>query len=170
MDTEIRTERLTLRRAGPEDIDALHALVSDFDVVKMTASWPYPANRDFTATRSHPFDPALGMVGPVFLGADLIGMMGVDATAPDATRANMGYMFARAHWGNGYATEMGRALLSHGWQQYGWEAVSACVFDDNPASGRVLQKLGFVETGSCAGFCTARGSDLPLKTYRLDRP
>ena len=82
MDTEIVTDRLTLRRARPGDAAALHALASDFDVVKMTASWPWPPDRAFTKSRAAPFDPALGMAGVVLLGGQLIGMMGALTAEP----------------------------------------------------------------------------------------
>ncbi len=170
MDTEICTERLVMRRARAEDYDAIHALVDDFDVVKMTGSWPFPPDPDLIARRSEPSDAALGMVGPVFLAGELIGIVGANSAAPEASAGELGYMFARAHWGRGYATEIGRALIAHVWQRYAWEMITACVFDDNPASGRVLEKLGFAQTGHCTAYCTARAAELPTLTYRLDRP
>lgn len=166
MDTEIVTDRLRLRRARPEDLDALHALVSDWDVVKQTATWPWPPDRAFTATRAEPMSPEKGMAGPVFEGDTLVGMIGVNATD---NGAELGYMFARAHWGRGFATEIGRAVIVHAFATYDWPAIQACVFDENPASGRVLRKLGFEETGPCTGACAARGETLPTRTFRLVR-
>lgn len=167
MAPEIVTDRLCLRPPRPEDIDGLHALASDWEVVKQTATWPWPPDRAFTATRAKPVAPARGMAGPVFAGDTLVGMMGV--TVSD-TGADLGYMFARAHWGKGFATEIGRALIARAFATYDWGAIEACVFDDNPASARVLLKLGFAETGPCAGVCAARGATLPTRTFRLVRP
>lgn len=167
MDTEIVTGRLRLRRARPADFDALHALVSDYEVVKMTGSWPWPPDRDLTASRATPFDPEKGLVGPVFLGAELIGVVGV---SEDGGNGDFGYMFARAHWGKGYATEMGRAVLAHAWGRYDWPVIEACVFEGNPASSRVLEKLGFTEVGACVHACAARGEMLPTRSFRLPRP
>jgi len=167
METEITTERLLLRRVRPSDFAALQELVSDFEVVKMVSSWPYPADIAFTKTRIHPFPAEKGMIGPVFLGDELIGTMGVSMGEEGA---GMGYMFARAHWGKGYATEIGYALIAHAWASYDWPDISASVFNDNPASARVLEKLGFVETGCGKGPCRARGVSLPMRNYRLTRP
>ncbi|WP_421704273.1 GNAT family N-acetyltransferase [Aliiroseovarius sp.] len=164
MDTELRTDRLLLRRARPSDLDALHAMVSDYDVVSQTASWPWPADRTFTATRCEPMDPARGLSGPVFLGEKLVGMMGLHDDG------ELGYMFARAHWGKGFATEMGRAVITHGFANYDWPELKACVFTGNPGSARVLEKLGFVETGPCEGACKARGGVFPTRTFTLKRP
>jgi len=163
---EIVTDRLRWRRADPADLDGLHALVSDFEVVKNTATWPSPPDRRFTESRCVPFDLHKGLVGHVFCEDVLVGAIGV---SQGATGADMGYMFGREHWGRGYATEIGRALIDAAFARYDWPAISACVFDDNPTSGRVLAKLGFTETGRCAGPCAARGRDLAMRTYRLDR-
>lgn len=164
MQDEIRTERLFLRRARPSDLDALHELVSDYEVVSQTASWPWPVDRTFTATRCVPMDPARGISGPVFLGEALVGMMGVHDDG------EMGYMFARAHWGKGFATEMGRALVSHAFATYDWPELKACVFTGNPGSVRVLEKLGFTEAGPCSSDCKARGGVFPTRTFTLKRP
>lgn len=164
---EITTERLFWRRADPGDLDALHALVSDYEVVKDTATWPSPPDRAFSAGRCVPFDLDKGLVGHVFLAGSLIGAMGVNG---GETGGVLGYMFARAHWGRGYATEIGRALVAAAFARYAWPEISACVFDVNPASARVLEKLGFEVTGHCAGPSAARGATLPMRTFRLGRP
>lgn len=167
MDTEIVTERLTLRRTRLEDLDALHALASDFEVVKQTSTWPWPPDRTFTATRAVPMAPEIGMGGPVFAGDELVGMMGVSVA--DGT-PGLGYMFARAHWGRGFATEMGQALIAHCWARYDWPEITAAVLSGNPASARVLLKLGFGEGPAGTGPSAAQGGVFETRTFRLARP
>lgn len=167
MDTEIVTERLRLRRTRPEDLDGLHALASHWDVVKQTATWPWPADRAFTARRAAPMDPGVGMGGPVFLGREIVGMIGVSA---DKGPAELGYMFAPAHWGRGYATEIARALIAHAWAAYDWPEIHADVLSANPASARVLLKLGFEEGAPSTGPSAAQGGTFPTRTFRLARP
>lgn len=169
MGDEIVTARLMLRRAGPDDLDGLHALASDWEVVRQTATWPWPPDRAFTSSRALPLDPALGLGGPVLAGGEIVGMMGVSRRASDA-RAELGYMFAPRHWGKGYATEIGGALLARAWAAYDWPAIHAAVFRDNPASARVLEKLGFVEGPETVGPGAARGGMFPLRTFHLARP
>lgn len=168
MDTEIATARLTLRRARAQDLDGLHGLGCDWELVKQTATWVWPANRAFTATRAQPIDPGIGIAGPVFAGHEMVGMMGLTASGGDG--AELGYMFARAHWGKGYATEIGRALLAYAWRAYDWPWIDAVVFAANPASARVLEKLGFVEGAAGIGACAARGGSFATRTFRLARP
>lgn len=167
MDTEIATARLRLRRMRPGDVDGLHRLVSDWDVVKQTATWPWPPDRAFTATRLAPVPEADGMGGPVLLGDDLVGTM--VAIAKHGI-AEFGYMFVPEVWGRGYATEMGRALIDHVWARFDWPAIHADVLVDNPASARVLEKLGFAEGPRGLGPSAARGGALPIRTFRLLRP
>ncbi len=164
MDTEIHTDRLKLRRSQPADLDEMHTLVSDFEVARMTATWPYPPDRTFTADRCAPMDPADGMAGPVFHGDVMVAMIG-------AYVGGLGYAVARPHWGNGYATEIGLALIPHVWATYDWPALTAEVMNDNPASARVLQKLGFTETGPTTCKSIARGpGDYPARAFILPRP
>ena len=166
--THLITERLTMRRCQPSDFDALYDLVSDIDVVRMTATWPHPADPDLTRERCQPFDPANGMVGVVLLEGTLIGSMGL-AKTPDE-KPQLGYMFARPHWGNGYATEMARALIDHCWATYDWPIIRADAFADNPASAHVLKKLGFAELQGSMGHSVARGDGAPLRVFQLLRP
>ena len=79
-------------------------------------------------------------------------------------------MFARAYWGQGYATEICIALVEAAFATGQWAQLKACVFDDNPGSGRVLEKLGFVEAAACRSFCTSRGQELPTRNFVLSAP
>ena len=166
MTDDIVTARLRLRPPRPGDRDALHALASDYEVVKQTATWPWPPDPGFSESRCQPIAAEAGLGGLVFRGEALVGMMGLHARA---TGGEMGYMFARDHWGQGYATEIGQALIAAGFARFDWPQIEACVFDTNPASGRVLEKLGFEETGRCEGPSAAQGLSLPLRTFRLRR-
>ena len=166
MADDIVTARLRLRPPLPGDRDALHGLASDYEVVKQTATWPWPPDRAFSASRCRPIAPEAGLGGLVFRDETLVGMIGLHAGAAGGT---LGYMFARAHWGQGYATEIGKALIAAGFARFDWPQIEACVFDTNPASGRVLEKLGFEETGRCEGPSAAQGLELPLRTFRLRR-
>jgi len=165
---EIRTTRLVLRPARPADAPALHAILSDWDVAKMTATWPWPPDPEASARRSVPFDPAKGLAGHIFLGDEMIGAM---AVKPSGGRPMLGYNIARAHWGRGYATEMGAALIAACWRLYDWPEIGATVFEENPASMRVLAKLGFAEYERGFGASLARGpGEWPVRRFRLARP
>ncbi len=167
MKTRLITDRLMMRRASAADYDAYHALASDFEVVKWTATWPWPAMPKHTLKRSKPFDPKQGMVGPIFHKGQMIGGMGVASHYVDGPELE--YMLSRDYWAS-FATEMARELIKHCWARYDWDQIGAGVFEGNDASARVLEKLGFSECGVQIASCRAQGKDLQLQKYVLTRP
>jgi RimJ/RimL family protein N-acetyltransferase len=79
----------------------------------------------------------------------------------------MGYWIARSHWGRGFATEACTALVDIA-RTLGLAQLEASHFIDNPASARVLDKLGFESTGLIAPRRNcARGADIPARLMRL---
>ena len=95
----------------------------------------------------------------------LVGACGLQRRPSGAVE--LGYWVARAHWGRGFATEAGRALIEIAYT-LGLAQLEASHFVDNPASGRVLEKLGFVATGlSAPRYSCARGGEAISRLYRL---
>ena len=146
-----RTPRLLLRPGFPEDAPALAAAIADQAIVRnlATAPWPYRM-RDAEAYLASPRDPVL----PSFLifertsGApQLAGACGLGRRPSGSVE--LGYWIARAHWGRGFATEAGRALIEIA-RALGLANLEGSHFLDNPASARVLEKLGFVPLGIVA--------------------
>jgi len=159
---DLRTARLRLRANLPQDVDAVMLMARDWLVVRNLAGWPWPADRDFAAGRCLPIPPQEGFGGAVCLDDQLIGGMGV-------VLGHLGYMFARAHWGHGYATEIGQAVVDHAFASYTWPVIQADVWADNPASARVLTKLGFEPVGKAMRPCAAQGREVPAIDYALTR-
>lgn len=144
----IRSERLFLRPAWPEDWAELHAAIDDAAVVRnlARAPWPYRPEdaRAFVNRMPDPRHPDFLVTLPGSEGARIIGCAGI---APGEQGAvELGYWIARDQWGRGYATEAARAVLSVA-RALGHRRIEASHFLDNPASGRVLRKLGFTPTG-----------------------
>ena len=69
----------------------------------------------------------------------------------------MGYCFAEASWGQGYATEAARALLDWAFGTFDLNRVQAETDTRNLASARVLEKLGFVREGTLREDCVVEG-------------
>ena len=79
----------------------------------------------------------------------------------------MGYWIARSHWGRGFATEACSALVDIA-RTLGLESIEGSHFIDNPASARVLEKLGFEARGIVAPrMSCARGKEVPARLMRL---
>ncbi len=76
----------------------------------------------------------------------LVGAIGL-SFAPDDGHAELGYWIGVPYWGRGYATEAARALVAYGFRALGLQRVHARHFASNPASGRVLRKIGMAHEG-----------------------
>lgn len=144
----IRSERLFLRPAWAEDWADVLAAINDAAVVRnlARAPWPYrPEDAQWFVNqpqdRRHP-DFLITLPGAD--GAHVIGCAGIAPS--DGGAVELGYWITRSHWGRGLATEAARAVLSVA-RALGYDRVEAGHFLDNPASGRVLRKLGFTATG-----------------------
>jgi RimJ/RimL family protein N-acetyltransferase len=164
-----RTERLLLRPGFPEDAPALARAIGDERVVRNLAVVPWPYSlRDAEAFLAAPRDPVL----PSLLilertnGAPrLVGACGLGRRPSGAVE--IGYWIARNDWGRGIATEACTALVDIA-RTLGLPALEASHFLDNPASGRVLEKLGFAASGIVAPrLCRARGEHVQARLYRL---
>ena len=78
----------------------------------------------------------------------------------------LGYWIARRFWGQGFATEAGMAVLAIA-AALGHSEATAAHFLDNPASGKVLRKLGFEPTGRIEErFSCGRGSAAQAVQYQ----
>lgn len=142
-----RTARLLLRPVWPEDWSALFEAINDEGIVcnLARAPWPYTADdaRHYAALPQNPKLPHFLLTLPGDNGQRLIGSCGL---GDRDGRAELGYWIAREHWGNGYAAEAGLYVCEMA-RLLGHKRLIAGHFIDNPASGRVLQKIGFRTTG-----------------------
>jgi RimJ/RimL family protein N-acetyltransferase len=75
----------------------------------------------------------------------VIGMIGL--TRKDKFATELGYWLGRTFWGRGLATEAADAVTAWAFDVWGRRVILASHFADNPASGRVLIKTGFLYTG-----------------------
>ena len=98
-----------------------------------------------------------------------IGWIGLQHWDHDNRSANLGYVFAEHAWGQGYATEAGRALLEWGFDVMDLNRVSAQTDTRNEASARVLTKLGFTLEGILRENVIVDGEVSDDATYSLLR-
>jgi RimJ/RimL family protein N-acetyltransferase len=164
-----RTPRLLLRPGFPEDAPALAAAIGDERIVRNLADAPWPYRlRDAEAYLASARDPVL----PSFLITErtdkaprLVGTCGLRRRPSGAVE--LGYWVAREHWGRGIATEACSAVVDIA-RALRLRTLEAGHFLDNPASRRVLEKLGFRPTGIVAPrLSCARGQEANVALYRL---
>lgn len=146
-----RTERLLLRPGWPEDAPALACAIGEEAIVRNLAHAPWP----YALADAEAFLGAESGALPRFLifartdaAPRLIG--GIALLGDESGDVALGYWIRRACWGQGFATEAGRAVVALAHRGLRIDRLVADHFRDNPASGRVLRKLGFHPTGVIA--------------------
>jgi RimJ/RimL family protein N-acetyltransferase len=145
----IETRRLALRSPAPGDESRLAELMADYDIARMTSRVPHPyglADAENFIEKVQSNDPA---TDHNFLieheDEGIIGGLGF--FTPPGEPLEVGYWIGRNWWGRGFASEALQGGLA--WAKASWRKryVVAGHFSDNPASGAVLCKAGFLYTG-----------------------
>lgn len=146
--TIIDTPRLHLRPWNDTDAPALYELARDPRIGTLCGWKPYECIDDaYEALSTFLAAPDSYAVTLTSTG-ELVGSIAlrVDNASAETTIADIGYWIGTPYWGNGYATEAGRAIIDRA-RELGVETVILKYFDGNDASRRVSEKLGFVWKG-----------------------
>lgn len=147
----LRTQRLFLRPAWPEDAPELARAIGQEQVVRMLARvpWPYREEhaRTWIETPRDPYLPNLLITLPDENGR-IVGCVGLHE---DGGQIEVGYWIEPGSWGRGYATEALTGLLALA-RLAGHQRIVSRHAADNPASGKVLRKAGFRPTGRARPF------------------
>jgi RimJ/RimL family protein N-acetyltransferase len=161
---EIVTARLTLRSARPDDLEAIHAVLSD---PCATRWWSTPPHATLEQTRG--WLDAMIVNGPdhpdfvIELDGRVIGKAGF-YEMPD-----VGYILHPDVWGRGLAVEAVGAAIDHVFRTQDVDALTADVDPENVASIRLLERLGFVRTGSGERTWNVGGAWKDSLYYTLSR-
>ena len=164
-----RTARLLLRPGWVEDAPALTEAFAREDIVMrlVTAPWPYAIDnavaylgRDRKAGEIDMLIFQRTMGTPRLIGGISLAARGNDL--------ELGYWIVPSHWRRGYATEAARAVVAAARDSLRIDRLVSSHFMDNPASGRVLDKLGFTATGREMRQSNARNADFTCITMALD--
>jgi ribosomal-protein-alanine N-acetyltransferase len=143
----LETERLVLRPYRVSDATAVHLYGSDPEVCRYTDFGPntWDDTLGFLQTAVHPIPPKIEL-GVTLRGDDAV-VGGVGAWAVAEGRWEMGWVLRRDLWGHGYATEATSCVFDAVARRGDVHTIFARCRPENPASARVMEKLGmrFVE-------------------------
>ena len=141
-------EKVTIRKLGAGDAEEMGRLVNDKDVVKWTATIPYPYTKK----------DALGYIrkcqrlgrarkGYVFAivkqSGEFVGLVSLLRVSQEHQCAEIGYWVGKRYWKKGCATEAVRLILRFGFGRLKLHRIYAVSFEKNIASAKVLKKCGF---------------------------
>ena len=150
----LTTERLILRPFVPEDAADVQRLAGDRAIADTTLNIPHPYEdgmaEEWISTHQRMFDEDKGLTLAVTAkhGGDLIGAISLMGINRRFSRAELGYWIGKPYWNEGYCTEAGLAVLKYGFEEMGLNRIFATHLARNPASGRVMVKLGMTYEGT----------------------
>ena len=156
------TERLRLRAFTADDTDDLFAMHSDAHVLRYwdAPPWTDRARAQRHIARSHEMAEEGSGARLVLERRSDRGFLGYCAFTrwnPDYRSAALGYCLREQAWGQGYATEAARAVLTWAFEALPLNRVQAEADTRNHASRHVLEKLGFVLEGTLREDCVVDG-------------
>ncbi|GEP05661.1 GNAT family N-acetyltransferase [Methylobacterium oxalidis] len=171
----LETRRLWLRWPCAADAEAIVALAGDRAVSEMTARIPYPLDRTSVdgfivkARWGNTEGRSIVMgIAPRSRPQSLIGIVAIEPD-PGAAGPHLGYWLGAPHWGNGLVTEAVAAMVEAYFAYTPGQVLTSAARVENVASRRVLQKCGFAHEGRALAPFPARGGDLMVDRFRLDR-
>lgn len=155
--TKIETERLVLRRPRLSDAKALHAAYGDPEVMRFigegqtmtpakTKAWIEKALARWKADGFGHFviekdRKVIGRSGFLVWDPDE-WQTGTLAELGEHAAVELGWLLAREHWGNGYATEAAIALRDYGFKELKFERLISLIAHGNDASVKVAERIG----------------------------
>ena|SRR5579884_4138254 len=171
----LETERLILRPLELSDIPQLVPLIGAREVAATTLRIPHPYTEQHAREFIGPLQTAPAQHAPIAGQAitrkqdrQLIGGIGLQVDEAHQ-RAELGYWIGVPFWGNGYATEAGRAMVRYGFADLQLHRIFASHFEGNTASARVLKKIGMRHEGCQRGHILKWGQFLDLQLYGILR-
>ncbi len=143
---QLTTERFILSSFTVEDAAALTELADDFEIADTMISLPHPFPPSYAREWITASGPATFAVHERTTNR-LAGCAELRDIEADHNQAELSFWIGRPFWGRGYASEAVAAVIRHGFDSLGLNRIYAHHMSRNPASGRVLQKLGMQQEG-----------------------
>ena len=171
----METERILLRPWDESDAGSLYKYASDPEVGPR-AGWPPHKSIQESLEIIRSFFKNDNTWAVVLKStSEVIGCAGYLPSSAsnlkiDADQCEVGYWIARPYWGRGICSEALQLVVDHCFNEKGFSMLWGDYFPDNPASGRVMEKCGFTDTGeetTCPNL--EIGSDRPVRIMRLSR-
>ena len=158
-----------LRPARESDAGRFAEILSNWNVIRMVRLAPFPYSeelaRSWIATHGLEREAGTAHRFVVELCSRVIGACDVDEIVQGC--GDLGYWFDEEVWGQGIASEAASEVVQFAIERVGLRRLTSGRASDNPASGRVLEKLGFREVGRGRVFSRPRGRDIDQIRYEL---
>lgn len=148
----LEVERLILRPFKLSDTKRVQLLAGDKAIASTTLSIPHPYEdgmaEEWIRTHEEEFEKGEFIHFAIVLKSsqDLIGAMGLNLHKEHA-HAELGYWIGKPYWNQAYCTEAAREVIRHGFETLNLNRIHAMHLSRNPASGKVMRKIGMIHEG-----------------------
>ena len=135
-----------LRTIETEDVDFFHEMLNDPDVrrgIAVVDPVTRTNEREWAEARGEGDDVNFA----IYYDDEPVGTIGLKPPNAVTGSAEVGYIVAPTHWGNGFATDALQTLCRYAFDERGLNKVYASVYETNPASTRVVENAGFTREG-----------------------
>ena len=149
----LKTERLVLRPFTLDDAKQVQKLAGDRQIASTTLNIPHPyedgAAEEWIGTHEEIYQSGKGVTFAITLKetGELVGAFSLLGIV-EGHQGEIGYWVGVPYWNKGYCTEAGREVLRYGFMERGLNRIHARHISRNPASGRVMEKLGMSHEGT----------------------
>ncbi|MBD3290921.1 GNAT family N-acetyltransferase [candidate division KSB1 bacterium] len=171
----LETERLILRPFELSDAADVQRYAGDYEVAKMTTNIPHPYEdgmaEEWIGTHEKQFVEKSELTLAITHKQEkyLIGAIGLVRIKKEHQHAEMGYWIGKPFWGKGYCTEAARAMLDYSFNSLNLNRVHANHMVHNPASGKVMRKIGMKYEGRLRKHFNKWGEYVDIDIYGILR-
>lgn len=159
-------DAVELRTVEEEDVDFLQEVVNHPQVRPHVFQFE-PLNRRQEREWVESIGEEAGVHFLVCADGSPVGITGLNDPVEPWGLAEAGYMIHPEHWNNGFATDAVRELCGYAFDERRYHKVTARAYATNPASGRVLEKVGFTEEGVFRAEAFVDGDFVDVYRYGL---
>ncbi|WP_342598171.1 GNAT family protein [Psychrobacillus sp. FSL H8-0483] len=168
----LETERLTLRELIEDDAQGILNCFSNEDVLRFYGQNPLTnieQVKNIVRNFSNNYKEKQGIKwGIEIKGTEgIIGTIGFHNWSSEHKRAEIAYAIFPEQWGNGYATEAVKKVISYGFNELNLTRIGAVVFTENKASNVLLEKLGFEKEGVLRNYMYQNNVPYDTNVYSL---
>ena len=168
------TERLILRPFRLDDAPELQRLIGDRDIAATTLNIPHPYENgmaeEWIGKHQERFDKGEGVSFAITHREEgfFIGGMGLHINK-EHENAELGYWVGKPYWNKGYCTEAAQAVVRYGFEVLGLNRIHVAHMRRNPASGKVMQKIGMKHEGCSRQHIKKWGKFEDIESYGILR-
>lgn len=167
------TQRLILRPFQLTDAKTVQRLAGNKEITSRTGTIPYPYPDGLAESwiERHPegFAKQASLICAVTLKqtGEIIGCMALEGVSKNHKKGEIAYWMAIDHWGQGYCTEAAHTVVKFAFEQWQLNKITSRHKTTNPASGKVMQKLGMKYEGTLRQEMFKDGEFCDLAVYGL---